>query len=322
MRDSSPWDDIAVPSADFNVRHVTDATAVPCYWGRDTNGACLFIVELQGDHTVQYRKNLTNVHGIHVDLRYGDSNLQRLLLTLDREADRDLFHGLCRTLAVALTRASNSASSLAVALAHIHRWKTFFSGGVGLRLSADEVRGLFAELAFLLELLASQGIPRESIAAWLGPEKSHQDFIYRNTAVEIKSLSGTERGTVRVSSEDQLETLKDSLFLRTYRLSSLPGALAAKSLNEIVAAVQDRLPDSESLEEFGRKLVKQRYAPLPDYDEPTFVVADVRTYRVTAEFPKLIRSRLPGGIAKVAYDIKLESISSFQCDDDLVFEGM
>lgn len=45
-----------------------------------------------------------------------------------------------------------------------------------------------------------------AVEAWLGPEKSHQDFIFGNTAVEIKSLSGTERSTVRISSEDQLKS--------------------------------------------------------------------------------------------------------------------
>ena len=44
MPESSPWDDIAVPGADFNVRQVAVGTAVPCFWGRDAGGACLFIV--------------------------------------------------------------------------------------------------------------------------------------------------------------------------------------------------------------------------------------------------------------------------------------
>ncbi|WP_254229107.1 PD-(D/E)XK motif protein [Agrobacterium salinitolerans] len=44
--------------------------------------------------------------------------------------------------------------------------------------------------------------------------------MHGNTAVEIKSLSGTERSTVRISSEDQLESLNDNLFLRIYRLTA------------------------------------------------------------------------------------------------------
>lgn len=320
MPEPSPWKGIGVPEEDFNVRQVIGKMGVPCFWGRDRNGACLFIMELQGDHTGQYRKNAVTVNGINVDLRGGDAGRQRLVLTLEKEVDRDLFEGLCRTLCSALEHASDSVTSLAVALAHLRRWKTFLSGQ-GHHLSAEEVRGLFAELVFLLELLEQPVSAAAAIDAWLGPDKSHQDFIFGNTAVEIKSLSGAERSTVRISSEDQLESLNDALFLRIYRLSNLPDAAGARSLNTIVGDVQARLDDAETVEAFDRKLVAFGYAPLPDYDEPTFVIGSMVTYRVQDDFPRLIRSQLSTGIAKVAYDIRLEAITPYECDGAAVFGG-
>lgn len=320
MPESSPWDGIGVPGADFNVRQVMGRTAVPCFWGRDSAGACLFVLELQGDHTEQYRKNAVTVHGIDVDLRGDDAGRQRLVLRLETEVDRDLFEGLCRTLASALEHATDSVSSLSVALAHIRRWKTFLSGR-GQHLSAEEVRGLFAELIFLLELLDRPVPAPTAIEAWLGPDKSHQDFVFGNTAVEIKSLSGAERSTVRISSEDQLESLNDALFLRIYRLSNLPEAEGARSLNAIVADVQVRLSEAEAVDAFDRKLVAYGYAPLPVYDEPTFVIGDVATYRVQEAFPRLARSQLSTGIIRVAYDIKLEAIAPYECDGAAVFGG-
>ena len=320
MPESSPWDGIAVPGADFNVRQVSGETAVPCFWGRDTTSACLFVVELKGTHSDQFRKDVVTVHGIDVDLRGDEQGHQRLVLTLQKQVDRDLFEGLCRTLASALEHATDSASSLAVALAHIRRWKSFLSGR-SQHLSAEEVRGLFAELTFLLELIDRQASTTAAVEAWLSPERSHQDFIFGNTAVEIKSLSGTERSTVRISSEDQLESLNDELFLRIYRLSGLPDATGAQSLNEIVAAVQTRLGDAEAVEAFDRKLVAHRYAPIPDYDGPRFVVSDTHSYRVGDGFPRLMRSQLPTGIDRVAYDIRLETIASFECDNAGVFGG-
>lgn len=318
MPESSPWDGIALPGADFNVRQVSGKTTVPCFWGRDTRGACLFIVELTGDHTVQYRKNVATVHGIDVDLRGGHAGGQRLVLSLETEVDRDLFEGLCRTLVSALEHATDSVSALSVALAHIRRWKTFLSGR-GQHLSAEEVRGLFAELAFLLELLIRQVPATTAIDAWVGPENSHQDFVFGNAAVEIKSLSGGERSTVRISSEDQLESLQDSLFLRIYRLSSLPEAESARSLNGIVAEVQARLVEAEAVEAFDRKLVAHGYAPLPIYDAPMFVVGSVNTYQVQDPFPRLVRSQLPTGITRIAYDIRLEAIAQFECDGEVIF---
>jgi hypothetical protein len=320
MSEPSPWDDIGVPGADFNVRQVPGEIAVPCFWGRDTTGACLFIVELQGDHTDPFRKNAVTVHGIDVDLRRGAPGQQRLVLTLEKQVDRDLFEGLCRALASALERATDSASSLAVALAHIRRWKTFMSGR-SQHLSAEEVRGLFAELTFLLELIERQASTAAAVDAWLGPEKSHQDFIFGNTAVEIKSLSGTERSTVRISSEDQLESLNEELFLRIYRLSSLSDAAGTRSLNDIVAAVQALLTEAEAVEAFDRKLIAHGYAPLPEYDQPRFVVSDTHSYSVVEGFPRLMRSQLPTGIDRVSYDIRLETIAPYECDNRGVFGG-
>jgi hypothetical protein len=318
MPESSPWDGIAIPGTDFNVRQVPGETAVPCFWGRNTTGACLFVVELQGSHTDQFRDESVTVHGIEVDLRGGEPGQQRLVLTLEKQVDRDLFEGLCRTLVSALVHATDSASSLAVALAHIRRWKTFLSGH-SQHLSAEEVRGLFAELTFLQELMARWVSTAAAVDAWVGPERSHQDFIFGNTAVEIKSLSGTERSAVRISSEDQLESLNDELFLRIYRLSSLPNTKGAQSLNEIVSAIQTRLGEAEAVEAFDRKLVAQGYAPIPDYDGPRFVVSGLHSYRVRDGFPRLMRAQLPTGIHRVAYDVRLEAIAPFECDNAGVF---
>src|SRR5690606_39241666 len=110
---------------------------------------------------------------------------------------------------------------------------------------------------------------------------------------------------IRVSSEDQLESLSDALFLRVYRLSSLADAAGARSLNEVVSSAQSLLGEAEAVEAFERKLVAYGYAPLPDYDEPRFVVSDVRSYRVDAGFPRLVRAQLPVGIANVLYDVSL-----------------
>lgn len=319
MPDTSPWDDIAVPGSDFNVRRVVGNTAVPCFWGRDAGGACLFIVELHGDHTAQYRKNAVTVNGIEIDLRAGDQGQQHLILALERQIDRDLFEGLCRTLASSLEHAADSASSLAVSLAHVRRWKTFLAGR-SQHLSAEEVRGLFAEITFLLELVDRKMSSNAAVEAWLGPERSHQDFIFGNTAIEIKSLSGKERNTVRISSEDQLESLNDTLFLRIYRLSNLTDATGARSLNDIVTTAHARLDEADAIEELDRKLAAHGYAPLLDYDQPRFVVSEVHSYRIGDRFPRLMRSQLPEGIASVAYDIRLEVIAPFECDGAAVFE--
>lgn len=317
---SIPWDEIGNPNADYNVRRVAGTAGVPLYWGKDAVGQCLLIVELEGDHSAQYRRDTTTLYGIGVDLRNGETALQqRLVLTLARHVDRDLFLGLCDTLIVSLAPVTDSQVALAVALAHLKRWKTFLAGRKARMLSAEEVRGLFAELQ-VLRALYQRTLPQgAAVDAWCGADAAHQDFIFGNTAVEVKSLSGRERSSVRISSEDQLEGLTDDLFLMTVRLSDMPDAEQARSLNELVASIEQELTVTEALEQFSNKIVGCGYAPLADYDTPRFVVGSTQAYRVTEEFPRLIRSQLPQGLARVSYEIQLEAIAPFACEDDKIF---
>src|SRR3546814_17965452 len=88
---------------------------------------------------------------------------------------------------------SSDVCSSDLTLAHSRRWKTFLSGR-SQHLSIEEVRGLFAEIVFLTELIDRQMSSSDAVEAWLVPERSHQDFIFGNTAVEVKTLSGAAIG--------------------------------------------------------------------------------------------------------------------------------
>ncbi len=317
-----PWDEIQLPDAEYNVRLIAGAGSIPLYWGKDTAGHCLFIIELQGDHTEQFRKDSTSVHGISLDLRGFDVNArQGLVLKLEKHVDKDLFLSLCETLVSSLQPLTDSSTALSVALTHIKRWKMFMSGRKSRILSAEEIRGLFAELQFLRFLYQGGLSEKAAVDAWTGPEGSHQDFIFGNTAVEIKSVSGKERSTVRISSEDQLETLCDNLFLVIFRLNAMPESGQAMSLNMLVRLVEEELNEAAAVEELLRRLAAYGYVDIADYDTPEFVVAARHLYCVEKDFPRLIRSQMPDGIVRATYEIELEKISTFKCDIERLMEN-
>ena len=128
MNNALPWDQIGLPSSDYAVRLVEGAGVVRLNWGRDTAGRALFIVELEGDHTETYRRDVTVVHGIQTDLRSDVPGRQRLVLTLDRSVDQDLFHGCASRSCEALSARRIPAS--------LSRWRLPTSGG-GRRSSPD-----------------------------------------------------------------------------------------------------------------------------------------------------------------------------------------
>lgn len=316
----TPWEQIAEPRTDYNVRRVADTTGIPFYWGKDTAGQCLFIIELEGDHTSQYRRDVTRLNGISVDLRNGENeSQQRLVLTLERNVDSDLFLGLCETLITTLATVMDSAVALSVTLQHLKRWKAFLAGKKARMLTNEEIRGLFAELHVLRQLYLHRLTQDEAVDAWCGADDSHQDFIFGNVAIEVKSLSGRERSSVRISSEDQLEALVDNLFLMTVRLIDMPDAEMARSLNDMVALIEQELVTAEAIEHFSEKIAGCGYAALADYDRPRFTVGSTNGYAVTDQFPKIIRSRISQGLFHVAYEIQLEAIAPFVCEDNEIF---
>lgn len=322
MSNRLPWDEIGVPTRDYTVRKVATPGVIPLFWGRDTTERCLLIVELEGNFAEEFRRGVVELHGINVDLRDSDvPNQQRLVLTLDRSIDQDLFFGLCQTLINALEVISTSAHALAVALAHIRRWRAFLAARKSRRLSAEEVRGLWAELQYMRALYVERLTALATIDAWTGADMRQQDFIFDNTAVEVKSLHGRDRNAVRISSEDQLATVVDDLFLVTHRLTVAAGTPGATSLNSLVELIEMELGDGDALELFSQKLADFGYVPVAAYDTPEFVVADRRTYRVEGDFPRLVRAELPSGIARVSYEIELEAMKDFEVNNDEVLKG-
>lgn len=317
-----PWDDIMTPDSDYNVRLIPGCGDIPAFWGRDTEGQCLFLISLEGDHRKAFAEGRTSAHGIDVDLQKDTtSDRQNLVLTLERQVDADLFCALCESLFESLRIVDRSETALSVALTHIKRWKAFLAGRNARLLSSEEIRGLFAELNFLTSLCGGHLSQADAVSAWTGADRVHQDFVFSDRAVEVKSLSGTDRSTVRISSEDQLETIQDSLFLVTYRLRDVPDVAHGRSLNELVSAIAGTLTDADAVEEFERRLAAYGYVPLPEYDRPRLLVAGIQGYRVEEDFPRITRSALPTGITHVKYQIDIEQMAPFGCPFDDVLKG-
>jgi len=253
------------------------------------------------------------VYGVEIDLRKIEPGAQLLVLSLESEQNVDLFHVLCNSLLAELIDAKSSASALETVLNHLRRWKAFLSGRNARILSPEEIRGLFAELWFLLELLRTALGVEEAVAAWHGPERIQQDFIFADQAVEIKSLVATDPRTVRVSSENQLESSQSRLFLVIVLVKETQDD-SGRSLNQVVSEAQAAIGGSDAAFEFESKLAEFGFIPLRQYDHPLFEVVGTQSYEVVEGFPRITRSRLIDGVIRVKYQIELERLEPFKCD--------
>jgi len=323
MSDHLPWDGIAIPDADYNVRLVQHCGAIPVYWGRDCDGKFLCLVSLVGDHQSLFMQEKLSIKGLHVDLRQdGLQNCQNLVLTLERHVDSDLFHALCKSLVISLRQVTLPEVALSVTLQHLKRWRIFLMGQNAHLLSSQEYRGLFAELIFLERLLEVNPVQAHAVNAWAGPDRVHQDFIFSGRAVEVKSLSSSDQNAVRISSENQLETTECQLFLVCFSLAESQESTIATSLNDLVGKIVAMLKDKDIAASFEAKLADYGYIPLPDYDSPKLLVTNIQTYLVGDDFPKLVRSGLPVGVVHVHYQVELDKIGRFGCDFRRILEDI
>lgn len=319
---SMPWDDIKTPKHDYNIRKILNTGFVKANWAKDPRGCFLLILELMGNHTEEFLRHDTMVQGINIDLRSGLTECDQILvLTLERNVDQDLFFSLCKTLLESLKPVTDYNVAVSVAMANIKRWKAFLSGKKRRLLSSEEVRGLFAELHFLVQLYGNLLEKGEAVGSWHGPERAQQDFIFRDTVVEVKSISGRDRNVIRISSEDQLDSLCSRIFLTAFRLVEAPDLPKAMSLNDLVKMVSDSLPSGDILTEFEDKVSAYGYVELRDYDQPKFMVPEQITFFVQGDFPRLIRSQLPDGIRKVSYEIEIEKLTAFKCAEGDIWEA-
>lgn len=313
MIDHLPWDDITTPEADFNVRSVADCGSVPLLYGKDSRGRLLALVELDHDCQDAFFRKKPEVKGLNLELRTKpESTSQNMVIALQKEVDRDIFTYLCRSLFAKLRRAQNSRIALETAFNHLARWQAFMASKSRALLSPEKYRGLWSELFYLDALLKRHKNRFDVIGAWTGADYMAQDFIYAGKAVEIKSLYGGERNTVDISSEDQLESSLEFLYLVCINLAEAPAS--GISLNTLVSEIISSLDTNLEISFFENKLEQYGYLPLPEYDEPCLIAENTRSYIVTNNFPRLARSNLPAAISKVHYKIALDRLDNFECE--------
>jgi hypothetical protein len=104
-----------------------------------------------------------------------------------------------------------------------------------------------------------------------------------------------------------------------FRLDNISDSDRALSLNDAVRLIENELTDAVALEEFSAKLAGFGYIPIQEYDLPKLLKISAHTYRVTEDFPRIIRAHLPEGVTRISYEIELEKISPFEVDTGQIF---
>lgn len=313
----NPWNEIAKPEVDFNVRLVGESHPLRLYWGRDTQGRYLFIYEsLPG--MIPDRKSLPKLAGISVAVAFSTSNT-KLLLILNDTSNWELFHSLCEDLVRATSTVIKGEHGNVIFLRRLSRWQEFLKRERLDILSIEAIKGLIGELLFLTDKVAAAFSWPDAVSFWKGPEDAPQDFAIHDTAVEVKCQSGGSKPSVRVTSAEQLVPQLPKGFLAVYTIASAdPGNPDAFTLNRLVAEIRNKLQsESENTRErFEDLLFMAGYITREEYDDTFFMRIALKCYQLSSDFPRLELSAIPDGVEGITYKLRLENCVPFEGTPD------
>lgn len=318
----NPWADIPVAvSGQFSRRRVDTEAEFVLFWFRDDIGRPGLLIEISRLISLALLQEARiSIRNISVDvIEVAEENIRALIIKLEDPQNQDVFLKLCLDLIEHAKTGEHDQNTFHVICRRLRKWQSLLSGKTKNLLSGNEIQALYSELYFLAEML-ERDRSRESmlIQGWKGPEKTQHDFILNDLAVEIKSIAGDQRGKVRITSEDQLDTHLESLCLRVYFLAQMRDG--GESLNAITQRISNQLTYTENRALFDLKLESAQYIDIPDYDLPMFLVKECRTYLVRDDFPRITRKTLSEGVEAVSYDLVLASIDRFRISGMEVME--
>tara|TARA_B100000809_G_scaffold263785_2_gene317860 strand:+ start:234 stop:1199 length:966 start_codon:yes stop_codon:yes gene_type:complete len=308
----NPWEDIAKPSANLNVRLVGVEHPLRFYWGVDAQGSYLFVYDalMSG---IPDKKSMPNLSGIGIHV-IPEGKRGKLALILEQRSDWEIFHSLCMDLHRATARVKDESNAPGIILRRLQRWQEFLKRDRARILSIEAIKGLIGELLFLRNQIAPNFGWANAISFWKGPEDAPQDFAVNETAVEVKCQSGGSQPTVRINSQDQLTPQLPEGFLVVQTLAGSSGhGEGVFSLNTLIDDVRTMLevePDA-ARERFDDLVYLAGYVHSEKYDENQFTLVDTKSYALREGFPRITSDQIMAGVDKVSYSIRLEECEDF-----------
>ena len=209
----------------------------------------------------------------------------------------------------------NAARLLTSAVAEFKRFSQRRSG----RLSEDEIRGLTAELRMLLHLQGGNAANTwDAFHAWGGPFGALHDFGFAaGNAIEVKSCHRPPT-EIRISSPAQTAILPDGLDLVVLPLERVaPGGEADIRFVELVNEVGAlAIASGGDVLELWEAALRALGLDMTDeyYKQWRFAAGHWLRFTIDDDFPGIREADIPAGVVKVAYSLRLDSLSAFARD--------
>ncbi|MCA4814134.1 PD-(D/E)XK motif protein [Acinetobacter towneri] len=312
-----PWSELEIPlTSEFTTRRIGEDLKADIFIARDKENNISILVHHSQDLRKIFNKYRIDVGAVSSDYRASQTGFA-LQFKLQETNLIEYFDQFIQFVLKDLETIDDEIKIVEDFLLKLKNWKRFVSSSKYGRLSSEQVRGLLAEMNFLDMLLTAY--PQDAaqiLQSWYGPERLQHDFIFKDLAVEIKSISSSDKRSVKISSLHQLETNLAELYLHVTAILEAPENASDKTnLNKMVLCIKEKLKilnDPELKIIFEGKLLESNYIPDPYYDNTNYIIRKISDYIVLEDFPKVCSESMPNGILNVRYDLDLNSIDNYR----------
>jgi hypothetical protein len=182
----------------------------------------------------------------------------------------------------------------------VGRWRRLFGTAAVWGLTAEERRGLFAELACLQKFVAADA--NLTVDSWRGPLREAHDFELVSACVEVKA-TGTISETIRVHGLEQLEPDNGRhLYLAVLTIAEHP---QGRTIPDLVADLRSVVRDRAT---FAARLLSAGWSDEDPGAGARYVLGPIGVVPVSVEIPRIVRSsltagELPDGVGRLEYSI-------------------
>lgn len=322
-----PWNELQRPiKSEFTTRRIYEDLQSDIYIARDQDNKLSLLIHHSKDLRLLFNKHHVDVGAVSSDYRTSPKGFA-LQFRLQEVNLIEYFDQFIHFVLKDLHEVDNETKIVEAFLLKLKNWKRFISSSKYGRLSPEQVRGLLAELSFLDRLLTKYPqVADQVVQAWYGPERVQHDFIFKDLAVEVKSVSSIDKRSIKISSLHQLETNLSELYLHVVGVLEAPANITDKiNLNSMVNELKNKLNllnDLELVMIFEQKLLESHYIPDAYYDHPHYIIRHLNDYIVSNGFPRIYSGDMPNGIFNIRYDLDLNIIENYKVDSVLQKIGM
>jgi Putative PD-(D/E)XK family member, (DUF4420) len=237
-------------------------------------------------------------------------------IVLREDSHSDIFTALVADLLGTLALSSRPGTSAQLLLARLEDWRRLLATVSPQGLTAEQQRGLFGELSVMRDvLLPAAG--SVAVLAWTGPDRQLQDFQFPGCAVEVKTTSGNNAATVRITNERQLDhRAAGQLFLVTLALDARREG-SGLALPDLVEDLHREIRPLGMAADFEQRLTMSGYLQTQAhlYADRHYTVRQRLIHTVDEKFPKITEEDLPDGLSDVSYTLDLHAASAFRTSE-------